>query len=145
MRVSIKLTAAAMSVLTLAIAAPVSAQPFSGGLARADINQDGALSRDEANQARREMFARLDSNADGQISTAELKATQQRIAAVSRMIDSAIVLRSQRMDSDGDGALSMQEFMAQNSIFDRLDEDGDGVASADEIAKMRARFQTLRQ
>ena len=133
-----KIFMAITATVLVATALPASAQM---GLARADANNDGAVSREEAMQARQKMFARLDRNSDGQISAEEMERARKRIEAMARMMDSAIVLRTQRMDADGNGALSQAEFMAENPMFDRIDRNGDGIASAEEIAEVRAKFQ----
>ena len=130
------------ATVLVATTSPASAQM---GLARADANNDGAVSREEAMQARQKMFTRLDRNSDGQISADEIERARTRVEAMARMIESVIVLRSQRMDADGDGSLTQAEFMAENPMFDRIDRNGDGIASADEIAEVREKFQARRK
>lgn len=51
----------------------------------------------------------------------------------------------QRLDTDGDGLLSLQEFQAPNDArFASLDADGDGSISAEEFkARHMARFSAL--
>ncbi|MEM7058774.1 MAG: EF-hand domain-containing protein [Pseudomonadota bacterium] len=133
----------AATVLIAATTIPASAQ--TGRLAEVDLNQDGAISRDEATQARREMFSRLDRNADGQVSAEEMKAARSTVQAAAQLVDAMIVLRTRRMDVDGNGTLSIEEFMAENPMFDRVDRNGDGIASAEEIAEIRAKFANRRQ
>lgn len=41
--------------------------------------------------------------------------------------------RMQRMDTDGDGAISREEFTGPVRIFDRLDADGDGAITQEEF------------
>ncbi|MEM9061873.1 MAG: signal transduction protein [Pseudomonadota bacterium] len=131
--------AASLACCAVIVAVSASAQPM-GGLARADANNDGAISRAEATEARRAMFARLDRNADKVISGDEMESARNRLAAMARMADAMMTLTSQRLDLDGDGALSEAEFMASNPMFERIDRDGDGIASAEEIALVRDRF-----
>ncbi|MEM1372089.1 MAG: signal transduction protein [Pseudomonadota bacterium] len=133
----------AAAVLGWMIAMPASAQ--STALARVDTNQDGALSKAEAIEARRDAFARLDRNADGQLSTQEMEAARARANAMARLRDGAMVLRSQKMDSDGNGILTLDEFMTETPFFDRMDKNGDGIVSPDEIADVRDRFLQRRQ
>ena len=45
--------------------------------------------------------------------------------------------RFKRMDSDGDGKVSKDEFMGPERFFERLDADGDGVLTAKEMESMR--------
>lgn len=127
-----------------AIATPLKAQPFGGGLARADADGDGAISAAEAKQARLKMFQRLDQNGDNQISGDEVEALRGRVNAMARMLDSAIVLRSQTMDANGDGTLTQTEFMSANPIFEMIDRNGDGTADATELAEARARMMQRR-
>lgn len=139
-------TTPTLTIATLLIAiatVPASAQP--GRLAAVDLNNDGAISQDEATEARRQMFSRLDRNADGQISIEEMQSARNTVKATAQMVDAMIVIRTRRMDADGNGALSMDEFIAKNPMFERIDRNGDGVASAEEIAEARAKFATWRQ
>ncbi|MEM7683882.1 MAG: signal transduction protein [Pseudomonadota bacterium] len=131
--------AASLAVCAVLVGASALAQP-AAVFARADANNDGAVSRAEATDARRAMFARLDRNADNMISDEELRSARNRIAAMARMADSIMLLRSQRLDVDGDGSLTEAEFMASNPMFDRIDRDGDGVATAEEISVIRDQF-----
>ncbi len=125
------------ALLATAVAAPAAAQQFGPGFARIDTDQDGAVSRAEATEARRAMFNRLDRNADGRISSDEQEAARTRMAAFAQMVHSAMVLRSQRMDTDGDGSLTLDEFTAQNLMFELVDRDGDGFITKAEAAAMR--------
>jgi Ca2+-binding EF-hand superfamily protein len=50
-----------------------------------------------------------------------------------------------RMDADGDGAISAEEFASKpNRMFDRFDKDGDGVIAIDEIPDRKAGFRGKR-
>lgn len=137
--------AVATVLCAAAFATHLTAQPLAAGLQRADTNGDGALSRAEAVEARRTMFTRLDRNSDGQIAMDEMDAARDRIAAMARMVDGMIELRSQSLDTNGDGALSETEFMARNPMFELIDRNGDGIASQDEIAQMRDAIAARRQ
>ncbi|MEO1491811.1 MAG: signal transduction protein [Pseudomonadota bacterium] len=137
--------AVATVLLVAAFATHLTAQPLAAGMLRADIDGDGAVSQSEATEARRAMFSRLDGDNDGQISGRELDLARDRIAAMARMMDSMVELRSQRLDSDGDGALSEAEFTARNPMFDLVDRNGDGIASPAEIAQMRETIAAQRQ
>lgn len=138
-----KTTFTIAAILVAIATIPASAQP--GRLAAVDLNNDGAISRDEATEARRQMFTRLDTNSDGQVSAAEMQSARDTVKAAAQMVDAMIVIRTRRMDADGNGTLSQDEFMAENPMFDRIDRNGDGIASADEIAEARAKFTARRQ
>lgn len=52
----------------------------------------------------------------------------------------------QQADSNGDGAISKDEFMSQaEKRFNALDNNGDGKLSPDEFAAMRGRFKQIRE
>ena len=98
--------------------------------AKIDTNGDGQLSQQEARNAkakRREKFqAKFDTNKDGTVSPEEITAMFEE--------------RVQKHDRDGDGALSMSEYLAAHkganaARFKRLDGDGDGKIIAREMAK----------
>jgi Ca2+-binding EF-hand superfamily protein len=133
------------AALMIGLSAPALAQPFQGAMTRADANGDGAITKEEALEARRTMFDRIDRNADGQIDATEREALRARIAATANVASSAVVLRAQRMDEDGDGLVTLDEFMAETPMFDRIDQNGDGVASADEIATAQRFMANRRQ
>ena len=134
------LTFAATAVLVTAIAIPAAAQPAGHMLVRADTNNDGAITKAEATQMRLRMFTRMDRDLDGSISAAELEKARARIAAMARMADSMLVLRSQGMDTNGDGTLTQAEFMAHSPMFDMADRNSDGVIDPAEIALARERI-----
>ena len=126
MRLSMMLAAA-----ILAAATPALAQQR-GGLDRLmalDANGDGAVTRAEAQTARRLQFGRLDTDGDGYLSETERAAAP----GGGRMLN-------QIPDPDGDGRISRDEMMAAPyRVFDRLDADSDGTISAAEIEAARAR------
>lgn len=50
-----------------------------------------------------------------------------------------------RLDADGDGKISQQEFIAsRGAIFDRIDADHDGRMTKEEVAAFQARMETAR-
>ncbi len=53
--------------------------------------------------------------------------------------------RIQKMDTDGDGAISKSEFMAQaETRFDRMDLNGDGMITPEERQALREKWQRRR-
>lgn len=98
-----------------------------------DANNDGAVSAEEfAN--RQDRFARADVDGNGILTAEEIIAGGQERAErrAARMIE--------RLDSDGDGALSRAEIEDRRSperMFARLDTNDDGVVSEEEFAEAR--------
>lgn len=121
----------AAAAAVLAAATPVWAQQ-GGGLERLmamDANGDGAITRAEAQAARRAQFGRLDTDGDGYLTQAERSAAPMG----ARML-------AQIPDPDSDGRVSRDEMMAAPYRgFDRLDADGDGTIGAAEIEAARSR------
>lgn len=120
-----------VAAAVLAATSPVLAQQRGGfeRLMAMDTNGDGAISRGEAEAARRFQFGRLDSDADGYLSEAERAAAP----GSGRMLN-------QIRDADDDGRLSRAEVMAAPYRgFDRLDANSDGTLSAEELEAARAR------
>ncbi|MEO1724276.1 MAG: signal transduction protein [Pseudomonadota bacterium] len=139
------LSASLAIMLALPGVGPATAQePGAAALARLDTNGDGAISREEAAAGRERMFKRIDRNGDGVADASEIEGFRNRIAALSRMADSMITLRSQGMDTDGDGVLTAAEFAAGGLLFDLADRNGDGLVTQAEMAAMRALRQGAR-
>jgi Ca2+-binding EF-hand superfamily protein len=85
-----------------------------------DTNDDGKLSKDEANELVNELFEILDTDKDGFASRAELQANS-RLLGVGRFAD--VILR--RADTDGDGQVAKEEAMEladRNPLKNRFDE-----------------------
>jgi Ca2+-binding EF-hand superfamily protein len=113
---------------------------------RWDTNNDGTISRDEAQASGAErvgkMFDKLDTNKDGQLTQDELRqGREDRMAAMKAKLDEQF----KSADKDGDGSLSKDE--ATQSMprlarhFDAIDANKDGLVSRDELA---AHHQSMR-
>lgn len=86
-----------------------------------------------------ERFAAADANGDGRLTAEEMAA-----AANTRIADRSARM-IERLDTDGDGAISIEELTARSEehgdgrrgqrFFGRLDTDGDGAISAEEYAE----------
>lgn len=106
-----------------------------------DANGDRAIQFSEIQAARAALFDRLDANRDGFLDAEEARAAAQQ-AGNRRNIAMAsaddLAAQVSRMDSDGDGRISRQEF--SRFIPDRLrraDTNGDGVLSLRELRALR--------
>jgi uncharacterized membrane protein len=95
-----------------------------------DQNGDGQLTQSELEARGAERFASVDTNNDGKLSEDELTAQGRSKAQerAQRMIE--------RLDSDGDGALSQAELDERPNrgrIFARIDANDDGTISKEEF------------
>ncbi|MFC5346023.1 EF-hand domain-containing protein [Brevundimonas staleyi] len=98
---------AALAVLTAGSAlAQQAPQPGQQRVARADADRDGRVSRAEFVDARVARLTALDTNRDGQISVEERRAAGQARRA------ERVANRFARLDKDGNGAISREEFTA---------------------------------
>lgn len=106
---------------------------------RLDTNRDGVGTRDEIEASQRRivaaaaaqraaaLFARIDSDRNGQISLAEFT----RATATTEKLDATPIMN--RLDSNRDSKVTIVEYRTLTlTNFDRLDTDKDGVLSAAE-------------
>lgn len=103
-------------------------------LLAADADQDGQITKAEAEAFKAAKFDELDQNRDGVLSDAE----RPRRRGGNR---AGLPGRMHRADADGDGQVTKAEFVAGSTRwFDRLDADGDGVIQQAELDSAKARF-----
>src|SRR5512145_921128 len=107
------------------------AQSREGGtIEQADANQDGKVTRQEYIDARAAQFARMDRNGDGVVDETD---SRDRADQSSRGKRAGAALRG-RIDSDGDGKISKDEFVnAPTMLFDKFDADKNGELDAKEL------------
>lgn len=125
-----KVTTAAVLLISSGV---VLAQSREGSaLEHADANHDGKVTKQEYVDARAAQFSRMDRNGDGFIDEADSRAggneRGQRAAAAVRG----------RIDSNGDGKISKDEFInAPTMVFDKFDTNKDGVLDGTELEAAR--------
>lgn len=154
------LPAASAAILGVLLAAGANAGK--GGFLRAmDADGDGQVTLTEFEARAAKRFARIDANGDGQLSRQEVReAKGKRKARFQARFDAdkdgtvsaeeiTAVLRErlQKQDRDGDGALSMSEYLAARkgataARFRRLDGNRDGKITALELAEKWTAFKT---
>ena len=116
------------------------AEHWARRLEHCDANEDGVIAKDEF-EGPEHAFARLDANADGQITEAEGLAPRMRMGQGGPQrgnIDPEA--RWQRMlehlDADKSGTISQEEFLGRDQAFARIDANSDGQITQDEAAQM---------
>ncbi|AQR72976.1 hypothetical protein [Sphingomonas sp. LM7] len=128
-------TLAAALLGTALLAAPALAAPQAGAdpFGQADTNSDGTVTKAEFLADVDARFAKLDANKDGKIAKDERPGDGTR---GGRMMG--------RIDTDGDGAISLAEQRAQATRrFERLDTNGDGKLDQAERTAARERMRGM--
>ena len=93
-----------------------------------DLNGDGKITREEFMAARAVCFARYDTNGTGLLTRAGVK--QFFPPPLADRIDAAFL----RLDLDGDGLISREEFARESDrLFRQVDTNGDGVLAGTEL------------
>ena len=108
--------------------------------ARMDVNGDGKVTQSEFTNARVTMMMRSDANKDGKLSNAELEAG---MAAMRKGAGGGAGrgggMMFGMMDANKDGFLTRPEIEKMiGRRFQRIDVNGDGALSTGEMAAMRA-------
>jgi len=140
MKRSLRLATAVVAATILA-AGSADAAPRAGGffhgLAALDTNKDGYVDQSEFRAGEEQHFTQLDTNRDGLLSRDEMPqrrwrqgpapASQSQDQGASAMPRGPARDIFSRIDANGDGALSKEEFMvAGDKVFQRMDQNGDG-------------------
>lgn len=109
---------------------------------RLDQNDDGQISREEAQVMGQNPMARADANGDGTVSRDEViaaaveRATRRATEQAGAMFD--------RFDEDNNGEIAVENLPEPRGhhgdwfeqLFDRFDADGDGTLSAEEVSQI---------
>lgn len=89
---------------------------------RFDVNEDGKLTQEEVNEARKALLTKFDADKDGKLNLSEF---EQLWMDYMRQ---RMVRGFQRIDRDGDTAITLDEYLKPFSkIVERLDRNDDGV------------------
>ncbi len=102
---------------------------------RLDANGDNQLDAAELRQARLQRFKRLDVNGDGVVTAAEQSEAGNRMFRKAGALESAMAIRFETLDSDGNGQLTQGEFVDAPGagLATRADKNGDGSVSMTEF------------
>lgn len=151
-----KLTLAAASVLTLALAVPMlasaerSGRGHGGHLEKLDTNGDGVIARGEVEASALEAFAEMDADANGQLTQEELKAGHEakraarKAAWAEKHPDKEMKERKPRGDRDPAKMEAFKAKMQEKAAerFAAVDTDGNGSWSSAEFTAHRLGFFT---
>jgi Ca2+-binding EF-hand superfamily protein len=118
-----------------ALAADQPGDKLEAAFKKADADNDGTLTRDEAKSMPRvaKHFDAIDADKDGTVSLDEIRASMKQMAKA--MHDRAVE-RFKAADKDNDGTLTKDEAKSLPRVaknFDAIDADKDGTVSEQEI------------
>ena len=96
---------------------------------RFDADGDGQITVKEVESFRAELFLQMDADGNGEMTRDEA------MAFASGRLGDRVDRRMQRLDADGSGTVSAEEYELGRTgvLFERLDANGDGVITRDEI------------
>lgn len=104
--------------------APVVSEGVAAQVVMMDKNGDGSIGADEHAAGAGNMFATMDADHDGTVTTTEMDAAQAAFKGDKRM-SSADKIKT--IDGNADGTLSREEHEAgSQAMFAKMDADGDG-------------------
>lgn len=93
-----------------------------------DTNNDGRVTQEEVNNARRDQLTRFDRNGDGQLSLEEYQALWLEV------MRPMMVRNFQRHDTDGNAQVTVEEFQARfTDLVEEHDRNDDGAVTQDEL------------
>ena len=96
-----------------------------------DLNGDGKITRGEFMAVRATCFAKYDANDEGMLSREQIRKFSP--PQLRDRIDAAF----SRLDLDGDGLISREEFARESDrLFRQLDTNGDGIIAGNELSNV---------
>ena len=106
-----------------------------------DADKDGKVTEAELDAYRAAESKAVDANSDGKLSVEEL--TSAQLAKLTARATDMATKMVERMDTDGDNALSAAELISRPMpamLFDKADTDSDGAVTMAELDAMQARM-----
>lgn len=97
-------------------------------LAKYDLNGDTKITQAEVAQKKQVLFARMDSDKNGDISFAEYQLTDQARR------QALLQARFNKLDEDHNGQVSEQEYASFLGMFNSFDSNGDGALTRQEVS-----------
>lgn len=108
---------------------------------RADLNNDGVITKEELRTSRANTAQKLDRNGDGVID----KADAPKMRRFKEKFEESRKDLAQGFDLDQDGVVTVDEFVnGPTTAFDRIDANGDGAVTHEELNAAQVAFETAR-
>jgi Ca2+-binding EF-hand superfamily protein len=102
--------------------------------AKMDTNADGKITSSEHAAGGRTMFQSMDTNKDGSVTAAEMDAAHAAHAGKTEGMKRSSADKIKKMDTNGDGKLSASEHeTGSRDMFAKSDANKDGSVTADEM------------
>jgi Ca2+-binding EF-hand superfamily protein len=102
---------------------------------RFDANEDGKLTQEELDGARKKLLTAHDANKDGKLSLAEFEKLWLEVKR-QRMVRGF-----QRIDRDGDASITLDEFIKPYAkMIERMDRNDDGVLDSEDRRHKRGKM-----
>ena len=137
--ISLAAVASAVALLCpVAQAADMRAERLEALFKKADTDNDGTLTKDEAKAMPRVLknFDAIDTDKDGTVSLDEIRAAMAKAGKGGKDMHAQAVERFKAADKDNDGTLTKDEAKALPMVaknFDAIDADKDGTVSEQEV------------
>ena len=134
------LTIAAILTVAASTAFAQEGRNIEKAFAQADLNHDGVVTRAEFQSSRAARFRQLDRNHDGFLSQDDMP----KGLGLFRPNGARITQMLELFDTDHDGRISLQEFIAGSMrLFDQADANHDGVLTRAEAATAAAGIKAV--